>query len=112
MVIMWTRGDFENPNRLVPAYLTASFLYYLHPEEEPIMSDELYDWVCKEIDDRWDEITHRHRDVIVRDDLRAGTAFSLRVHDYPSMARMLALSMSRGLLKSPKETQGQLAMFD
>lgn len=107
MAQAWQRADFTSPNRLVPAYLTASYLYYLQPDEMPIMTDELYDWVCKELDRQWDQITHPHKSAISRDDLKAGTGFALRMHDYPLVVRVVAMTMSRTGLKEP-----QLSQFD
>lgn len=97
MIKTWMKTDLmKNPNSLVPAYLTASYLYYNYPEEDPIMSDELYDWVCKELMTNWDKTEHRHKEIIDRDDLSAGTCYSLREHDYPIIVKSLAFSMSRG----------------
>jgi hypothetical protein len=73
-------------------------LYYLHPEEEPIMSDTDYDWVCIQLLKHWDDITHPHKANIEIDDVKAGTGMSLREHDYPGMAKSCAIAMSRGTL--------------
>lgn len=61
----------KNINLMVPWYLMASYAYYI--EDEPILTDSFYDNLAKTILAVWDDITHRHRDVINKDALVAGS---------------------------------------
>lgn len=61
----------KNINLMVPWYLMASYAYYV--EDEPILTDSFYDDLAKTILAAWDDITHRHRDVINKDALVAGS---------------------------------------
>ena len=69
----------ENINMMVPWYLMASYAYYI--EDDPILTDGFYDDLAKTILAAWDDITHRHRDVIDRDALEAGSFLG----EYPSI---------------------------
>lgn len=64
-----------NPNMLVPWYLMASYAYY--ELDDPFFTDGTYDWLCKELDARWNEVEHRHKMRIDRGALAAGTGFQL-----------------------------------
>jgi hypothetical protein len=74
----------------VPYYLMASYAYYV--EDDPIFTDGFYDGLAKTILDNWNTITHRHRDVLSKDDLEAGSFLG----EYPSIIE--------GALKSLRET--------
>ncbi len=73
------------PNLLVPWYLMASYSYY-HLNKS-IMSDDMYDSICKRLLDSIHsfEIDHVHLYLCDDDALRAGTAFHLKKADYPLM---------------------------
>lgn len=75
-----------NPNLCVPYILMASYLYY-HKDVSPPTSDTEFDTICKLALDKWDEIRHRHKKLIKRDDLRAGTLYSLPEHKYPLIVK-------------------------
>lgn len=68
----------------------ASYAYYV--QDDPIFTDGFYDGLAKKILDNWDTITHRHRDVLSKDDLEAGSFLG----EYPSIIE--------GALKSLRET--------
>ena len=68
-----------NINMTVPYYLMASYAYYV--QDDPIFSDGFYDGLAKKILENWDNITHRHRDVLSKDDLEAGSFLG----EYPSI---------------------------
>lgn len=73
----------------VPYYLMASYAYYV--QDDPIFTDGFYDTLAKRVLDNWDTITHRHRDVLNKDDLAAGSFLG----EYPSIIE--------GALKSLRE---------
>lgn len=68
-----------NINMAVPYYLMASYAYYV--EDDPIFSDAFYDKLAEIIFKKWNNITHRHRDVIDKDALKAGSFLG----KYPSI---------------------------
>ena len=68
----------ENPNMMVPWYLMASYAYY--EEDQPILSDGLFDGLAKRMLECWDNIDHLHKDLITTEDLEAGT---LLARDFP-----------------------------
>lgn len=77
-------------NLLVPWYLISSFAYYIL--DDPVITDELYDRICRELLDALDcfEIDHPHMDLCDMDALRAGSCYHLTADQYPSMARSVA----------------------
>lgn len=78
------RTAITNANMLVPWYLIASYAYY--HKDAPLISDALYDEICKRLDKEWDGIEHRHKGFVDRDSLSAGTAYTLAQKDYPLIA--------------------------
>lgn len=71
------------PNMMVPWFLMASYAYY--QLDVSLLTDAAYDELARNLDARWDEIEHRHKHVIDRASLAAGTAFGLDRDAYPPM---------------------------
>lgn len=71
----------ESINMYVPWYLMAAYAYY--EEDDPILSDRTFDLIAKKILEHWDEIEHRHKNVLTKDMLTAGTF----IGEYPSMVK-------------------------
>lgn len=61
----------ENPNMMIPWYLMAAYSYY--EQDDPILSDGLFDGLAKRMLECWDDIDHWHKDLITTEDLEAGT---------------------------------------
>ena len=61
----------NNVNMTIPWYLMAAYAYY--EQDNPILSDGLFDRLARKIDENWDLIDHIHKDHITRDALKAGT---------------------------------------
>lgn len=59
------------PSMTVPFYLMASYAYY--KQDDPILSDGLFDALGKFMYSNWDNIDHFHKHLITKDDLNAGT---------------------------------------
>lgn len=78
-------------NLLVPWYLTASYAYYIR--DASIMSDGDYDSLCARLDREWDRVEHRHKHLIDRDWLSAGTCF-LRREQYPTITKSAACGLA------------------
>ena len=68
----------SNINMLVPWYLMAAYAYYV--EDNPILSDMLFDRMSKKMLQNYDQIEHVHKDFITKADLEAGTFLG----EYPS----------------------------
>ena len=69
----------KNRNMLVPWYLMASYAYYR--EDDPILSDGVYDQMSKDLIQYWDQIEHYHKHLINKDDLVAGSYLG----EYPTI---------------------------
>ena len=69
----------NTPNMLVPYYLMYSYAYY--KENESLISDTEYDDICKQIIEKWDNITHWHKSLLTLDALKAGTGYDI---EYPN----------------------------
>ena len=89
----WTMTfPFERKrNLLVPWYLMASYAYYIR--DTSIMSDGEYDSLCARLDRQWDCVEHRHKNLIDRDWLLAGTCF-LRREQYPTITKSAACGLA------------------
>lgn len=72
----------DNVNMMVPWYLMASYAYY--EQDDPILSDGMYDRLARRLLENFEEIEHMHKHLITEDDLRAG---SLLIDEYPSMVK-------------------------
>lgn len=80
-----------NRNLMVPFYLMASYSYYIR--DASIMSDGDYDSLCARLDRQWDRVEHRHKHLIDRDWLSAGTCF-LRREQYPTITKSAACGLA------------------
>jgi NAD-dependent DNA ligase len=69
----------KNINLAVPLYLIAAYAYYI--DDDPLVSDDCFDWLAKLLQNHWDEITHHHKKYLSLDSLEAGTYLG----KYPSI---------------------------
>lgn len=69
----------RNKNMCVPWYLMAAYAYYV--EDNPIITDKMFDFLAKTMYNNWIEIDHYHKDLLSLDDLKAGTYLG----EYPSI---------------------------
>lgn len=67
----------NNLNMTVPWYLMAAYAYYV--EDNPILSDSIYDRIVRRMVENWNQIEHFHKNHIELDALKAGTFLG----DYP-----------------------------
>lgn len=70
----------KNINIAIPYYIMAAYAYY--KEDDPIISDALFDRLSILILENFDSISHPHLKYITKDDLEAGTYLG----EYPKMA--------------------------
>ena len=75
----------RNPNMLIPWILMASYGYY--HLDRCLISDGLYDILCREALLKWDEIDHVHKSYLTKDHLIAGSLYTLKERDYPHLVK-------------------------
>lgn len=80
------------PMSIVPWFLMASYLYYLH--DLSLLSDALYDELAKDMLARWDEIKHPHKRLITPEALKAGSLYQLKEEDYPNLTKNAAAHLA------------------
>ena len=71
----------KNINMTVPWYLMAAYAYYV--EDNPILSDSMFDRLGKKMLKNWDAIEHFHKHHITTNDLEAGSFLG----EYPSRVK-------------------------
>lgn len=82
-----------SPGLALQQYLLASYAYYIR--DKSIYPDEYYDALAKFLLTSWDTFEHRHKYLVTREDLEAGTLYHLKEHDYPSIVRNSAERLLR-----------------
>ena len=80
-----------NPNMLVPFYLMLSYAYYV--QDDPIASDGFYDKLARKLLKEYDNIKHRHKHLISKGDLEAGSFLG----EYPSIVEGALNDFRKGL---------------
>lgn len=78
-------------NKLVSWYLVHSFLYY--ECNTSIISDQEYDLICSELLKKLNQADHKHKYLIDKEALKAGTAFHLKFNDYPLQVQNIAFKL-------------------
>ena len=68
----------DSINMYVPWYMMAAYAYYV--EDDPSLSDTMFDKMAKRMLELWDEIEHPHKKYLSEDMLKAGTF----IGEYPS----------------------------
>lgn len=72
---------------LVPWYLITAYAYYIL--DESLIQDHEFDSMAKELLEKYDSIEHRHKSLISRENLAAGTLL-LSKEDYPTIVQEIA----------------------
>lgn len=70
---------------ILQSYLIASYCYYIM--DKPIMEDEAYDKLAKQLLKGWWGFRHPHKKLVTVGDLKAGTLYKLKAEDYPSIVK-------------------------
>ncbi len=81
----------QSVNMTVPWYLMAAYGYYHRGFS--LLSDPAFDQICLTLQRRWDEIEHRHKHIIDRRDIAAGSCF-LPVEAFPPIVKSAALILA------------------
>ena len=93
-----------SPNRCVAFYMMSSYLYY--EQDKHVLSDGMFDNICKKILSKWDDITHPHKELIDKEQLKAGTGYYLK---YTNMIKGAAESWYKESEKLKRMTPRQKA---
>jgi len=68
----------KNP---IAKYLMCAYAYYI--EDRPLVTDHEFDSLAKHILENYDTIEHRHKHLITKEDLKAGSYLG----EYPSIVK-------------------------
>jgi NAD-dependent DNA ligase len=71
--------------KMIGQYLIHCYLYYIC--DQSIIPDEEFDQLCRDLLDKWDSIEHPHKHLISKDDLKAGTGYSINILQYPDIVK-------------------------
>jgi hypothetical protein len=80
----WDEEDFGS---YVSWYLMSSYIYYFFPHLKPPVSDAQFDKICTRLLLDFKNIKHRHKNLLCKDALKAGTGFHLKEEDYPEIVK-------------------------
>lgn len=67
----------------------ASYLYYVH--DESAIPDVTFDYLCKQLLERFDTFEHPHKYLVTKGDLDAGTGFRLTERVAPLRLKSAAM---------------------
>lgn len=75
----------KNKNSVISWVLMASYSYYCL--DTPLLSDEVFDKMMSWIGDNYDNLEHRHKHLISKEDCIAGSLYSIGVMGYPNIVK-------------------------
>lgn len=81
----------KEKSALVSWVLMLSYLYYIC--NDSVVTDTFFDHLMRELDANWDDVEHRHKHLIDREALSAGSLFTLKEEDYPLITRHSAMGI-------------------
>lgn len=88
------REDFKkNKGSVFGWILLASYAYYIRYES--LLSDETFDKMCKYALENYDALEHRHKHLVTKDMLQAGSCYNMKMSDYPNGLQMVAEKIIR-----------------
>ena len=76
----------KSPSSSVAWFLMTSFAYYHY--DISILTDEVFDKMCKYMLDNYELISHPHKYLVTKDMLGAGSGYNLTWSDYPQIVRV------------------------
>ena len=96
-----------DPNMLVPWYLMASHAY--HWMDRLIISNALYDEICRRLDAEWDAIAHHHKSYVDRRALACCAGNYLSEDSMPLRAfrALQGLLRTHSLASDPRYENGE-----
>lgn len=84
---------------ILQKYLVASYAYYIL--DESIIDDYTYDSWAKELLKYWHKLKHRHKYLLTKADLKAGTGYAIQ--KYPTIIKGAAVEEIRRLKELKNE---------
>ena len=75
--------------------MMLSYQYYI--QGRSLVPDSDYDTICRYLLDNYDKITHEHKRFFTRQDLEAGTGYSVARDDYPNIVVYASEEMFKDL---------------
>lgn len=93
----------QDPNMMVPWLLMAAYTY--ERLNESIISDGLFDSLCRNLCRYWDKVEHRHKCLIDHKSLTAGTGLAVNMRKLPAIIRSAAHRLLDNLAPVSSTTQ-------
>jgi NAD-dependent DNA ligase len=72
--------------QLIPYYLMSCYLYYV--KNENVLNDKEFDELCQRLYEKWDLISHPHKKLIIKENLKAQTGYSIK---FPTIVKVCAM---------------------
>lgn len=85
-----------NPNTALSWFILASFCYYCR--DVSLLSDSTYDRMAKYLLENWDKVEHVNKDLVDKENLKAGSLYNVGETGYPTRVKVIAEGMIRDLL--------------
>ena len=81
-------------------YLVHSYLYYIL--DDPVITDDEYDTLCKELLDKFDTLQHPHKHLTTKESLLAGPGYHIPSSAYPTIVKSIAWTIKDKTWKTQK----------
>lgn len=81
----------KDKNMVIPWILLSSYCYYI--VHRGLVEDITYDRMCRYLLDNWGVLEHRHKYLITKEDMEAGTLYQLKKEDYPGIIQGSAMKL-------------------
>ena len=85
-------------NQKFSLYMITSYAYYRR--DLSLISDEMYDQLCRELLESYEDLTHPHRHLTSKASLQAGTGFSI---EFPNIVVVAAQQAIRSYTERCKQ---------
>lgn len=96
----------NHPQSLIPWLLICSYAYY--HMDVGLISDSLYDSLCKQLHKEWDGHLHKWKGLITPEDMHAGSLYALPEASYPNAIKRLAMYCVNGYVPTGRATQTEV----
>lgn len=88
--------EITNEN-IVQWILMCSYIYYIKSSQ--LISDQRFVKLIEILKNQWDNIEHRHKNLIIKENLDTFSLFNLKEEDYPQIIRHSALRHLKAMKK-------------
>lgn len=86
-----------NNENIIQWILMCSYIYYI--KNEHLIPDEKFDKLIEILKIEWDQINHRHKNLIKSEGLTSNSLFYLKEEDYPQIIKHSALRHLKAMKK-------------